>query len=287
MWKVLMKYPPRHIYQFPRIGGEAQREYAEKIKRMLPGEDIITNQEIRVQEVRMDPRARFDAYVEYLDNKITIGLMNSILRLFTKPGFTEASAREANRIQANIVSAIQRAVKRVVERQIYEPLLRSFGMDPAEADVGFNWGIPEKPRITLEDVQRFYATPAHVEPALTREEVRRILRGFGFPVAEERAGESEDGFRLVETEGAIVAQLGDARSLEFGSIRDLVLDPDRGIRLSVAEADDGPKLLAISFDKRRWRGLDSKTAERWLRENLDSIEAFLGRRAGAGGACEL
>lgn len=286
MWKVLMKYPPRHIYQFPRIGGEAQREYAEKIKRMLPGEDIITNQEIRVQEVRMDPRARFDAYVEYLDNKITIGLMNSILRLFTKPGFTEASAREANRIQANIVSAIQRAVKRVVERQIYDPLLRSLGMDPAEADVGFNWGIPEKPRITLEDVQRFYATPAHVEPALTREEVRRILRGFGFPVAEEKTRESEDGFKLVETEGAVVAQLGDARSLEFGSIRDLVLDPDRGIRLSVAEADDGLKLIAISFDKRRWRGLDSRTAERWLKENLDSIEALLSRRAGAGEACE-
>ncbi|MEM4648603.1 MAG: hypothetical protein QXK09_01310, partial [Nitrososphaerota archaeon] len=28
MWRVLMKYPPRHIYFFPRLSGEAGREYA-------------------------------------------------------------------------------------------------------------------------------------------------------------------------------------------------------------------------------------------------------------------
>ena len=155
---------------------------------MLPGEDIVTNQEVDVIPVKMDPRARFDAYIEYLDNKVTLGLMTSVLRLFTKPGFTEASAKEANRLQDNLINAIQRNVKRIVEREIYEPLLRSHGLDPDKSQVRFNWGIPEKLRIELEDINRFYATPPHVEPALSRDEVRRMLRSLGFPIMIEERG---------------------------------------------------------------------------------------------------
>ncbi len=272
MWKVLMKYPPRHIYQFPRLSGEAQKEYAEKIKQMLPGEDIVTNQEIKVIDAKMDPRARFDSYVEYLDNKITIGLMNSILRLFTKPGFTEASAREANRIQANIVSAIQRAVKRIVERQIYDPLLESYGVDPRDAEVRFNWGIPEKPKITLGDVQRFYSTPLHVEPALTKAEVRKILRNLGFPITDENL---EERWRLIETTNQIVIQLKRLQEAD-GQLQDLTLDPRRGIILTVSRRSGD--LLAVTFDKRRWPKWKADEAESWLKENINSIKLFLNSR---------
>lgn len=269
MWRVLMKYPPRHIYLFPRLSSEAGREYAEKIKQMLPGEDIVTNQEVRVIEARMDPRARFDSYIEYLDNKITIGLMSSILRLFTKPGFTEASAREANRIQANLVSAIQRAVKRVVERQIYEPLLRSHGIDPEDAELRFNWGLPEKPKITLEDVQRFYSTPAHVEPALTREEVRGILRGLGFPIRDE----AEERLRFREDMDRIVVELAEPSEAH----EEKTIDPRRGISI-IASADGD--VASVVFDKRMWPW-SAEQAERWLRENLEALRLLSGRR-GAG-----
>ena len=267
MWKVLMKYPPRHIYLFPRLSGEAQREYAEKIKRMLPGEDIVTNQELKVIDAKMDPRARFDSYIEYLDNKVTIGLMNTILRLFTKPGFTEASAREANRIQANLVAAIQRAVKRTVERQIYYPLLESYGIDPRKAEVRFNWGIPEKPKITLEDVQRFYSTPPHVEPALTRPEVRKILRGLGFPIAEE----AEERWKVIESLNFITIQLRSLEKLRDGGLKELVIDPRRGITLTLS----GDELVSATFDRRRWPSWDAERAESWLKENLESIKLLL------------
>ena len=272
MWKVLMKYPPRHIYQFPRLSGEAQKDYAEKIKQMLPGEDIVTNQEIKVIDAKMDPRARFDSYVEYLDNKITIGLMNSILRLFTKPGFTEASAREANRIQASIVSAIQRAVKRIVERQIYDPLLESYGMDPKTAGIRFNWGIPEKPKITLGDVQRFYSTPTHVEPALTKNEVRKILRSLGFPIADKS---SEEKWRIIETTSQIVIQLKSLQEVG-GRLQDLTLDPRRGITLTMSEGDRD--IIAVAFDKRRWPKWRAEEAESWLKENLGSVKILLNSR---------
>jgi len=272
MWKVLMKYPPRHIYQFPRIGGEAQKEYAEKIKLMLPGEDIVTNQEVKVIDVRMDPRARFDAYVEYLDNKVTLGLMNSILRLFTKPGFTEASAKEANRLLGNLVTAIQRSVKRIVEREIYDPLLESLGIDPAEADVRFNWGIPEKPKITLEDVQRFYSTPPHVEPALTRSEVRKLLKNLGFPITEE----APESAKIIESAESVVIRLRESEAYDLRSAKDLVIDRDRGIHLTLIEESGRLKVAAITFDKKKWPKWNSRNAQKWFEENFETIKSILG-----------
>ena len=250
MWRVLMKYPPRHIYRFPRIGGEAQREYAEKIKSMLPGEDIVTNQEVDVIQVKMDPRARFDAYIEYLDNKVTLGLMTSVLRLFTKPGFTEASAKEANRLQDNLINAIQRNVKRIVEREIYEPLLKSHGLDPNENPVRFNWGIPEKPRIELEDINRFYATPPHVEPALSRDEVRRMLRSLGFPImVEERRFEGHEVKpRIIEAQNSIIVQPVKLDEIDLGSLKDLVIDSEKGVRLTLPSYDK-ESLIRLRIDK--------------------------------------
>ena len=274
MWRVLMKYPPRHIYRFPRIGGEAQREYAEKIKSMLPGEDIVTNQEVDVIQVKMDPRARFDAYIEYLDNKVTLGLMTSVLRLFTKPGFTEASAKEANRLQDNLISAIQRNVKRIVEREIYDPLLESHGLDPSKNPVRFNWGVPEKPRIELDDINRFYATPPHVEPALSRDEVRRMLRSLGFPIMaeERRVGGHASRPRVIEAQNSIIVQFIKPGEVDLESVKDLVLDSEKGVRLTLTDNSGSSRIAAITFDKGKWPRWSRKSVEKWLDENLQLIE---------------
>jgi len=274
MWRVLMKYPPRHIYKFPRIGGEAQREYAEKIKSMLPGEDIVTNQEVEVIQVKMDPRARFDAYIEYLDNKVTLGLMTSVLRLFTKPGFTEASAKEANRLQDNLISAIQRNVKRIVEHEIYDPLLESHGLDPSKNPVRFNWGVPEKPRIELDDINRFYATPPHVEPALSRDEVRRMLRSLGFPIMaeERRVGGHESRPRVIEAQNSIIVQFIKPGEVDLESVKDLVLDSEKGVRLTLTDNSGSSRIAAITFDRGKWPGWSRESVEKWLDENLQLIE---------------
>jgi len=279
MWRVLMKYPPRHIYKFPRIGGETQREYAEKIKSMLPGEDIVTNQEVDVIQVKMDPRTRFDAYIEYLDNKVTLGLMTSVLRLFTKPGFTEASAKEANRLQDNLVNAIQRNVKRIVEREIYDPLLESHGLNPEASPVRFNWGLPEKPKIELEDINRFYATPPHVEPVINRDEVRKMLKNLGFPimVEEGKSENRESKHRIIEAQNSIIVQFVKSDEVDVESIKDLVIDSEKGIRLTLTSGSGSSRIAAITFDKKKWPKWSRKSVERWLNENLQLIEETLRR----------
>ena len=198
--------------------------------------------------------------------------MNSILRLFTKPGFTEASAKEANRLLGNLVTAIQRAVKRIVEREIYDSLLESLGIDPAEADVRFNWGIPEKPKITLEDIQRFYSTPPHVEPALTRSEVRKLLKNLGFPITEE----AHESAKIIESAESVVIRLRESEAYDLRSAKDLVIDRDRGIHLTLIEGADWLKVAAITFDKKKWPKWNSRNAQKWFEENFETIKSILG-----------
>jgi len=205
---------------------------------------------------------------------VTLGLMTSVLRLFTKPGFTEASAKEANRLQDNLISAIQRNVKRIVEHEIYDPLLESHGLDPSKNPVRFNWGVPEKPRIELDDINRFYATPPHVEPALSRDEVRRMLRSLGFPIMaeERRVGGHASRPRVIEAQNSIIVQFIKPGEVDLESVKDLVLDSEKGVRLTLTDNSGSSRIAAITFDKGKWPRWSRKSVEKWLDENLQLIE---------------
>ena len=170
-------------------------------------------------------------------------------------------------------------------REIYEPLLRSHGLDPNENPVRFNWGIPEKPRIELEDINRFYATPPHVEPALSRDEVRRMLRSLGFPImVEERGVEGcEVKPRIIEAQNSIIVQPVKPDEIDLGSLKDLVIDSEKGVRLTLADDSQSRRIIAITFDKRKWSGWNRKTVKRWLDENLQLIEEKICRREMRGG----
>ena len=208
-----------------------------------------------------------------------MGLMTSVLRLFTKPGFTEASAKEANRPQDNLVNAIQRNVKRIVEREIYDPLLESHGLNPETSPVRFNWGLPEKPRIELEDINRFYATPPHVEPAINRDEVRKMLKNLGFPimVEEGKSENRESKHRIIEAQNSIIVQFVKSDEVDVESIKDLVIDSEKGIRLTLTSGSGSSRIAAITFDKKKWPKWSRKSVERWLNENLQLIEETLRR----------
>jgi len=66
-------------------------------------------------------------------------------RLFSTPGFTEAFARAALDLQDMLIKPIQRYIKRRVERDIFNAILRQAGFNPLEAKIRLNWGSPETP----------------------------------------------------------------------------------------------------------------------------------------------
>jgi len=87
--------------------------------------------------------------------------------------------------------ALQRFIKRIVEREIFAPVIKQSGLDPKKADCRLNWGMPETPEIELEDVVRLAEISATTRVQYVRpDEVRKILVKMGFELTEVK---SRDG----------------------------------------------------------------------------------------------
>ncbi|MGB9774776.1 MAG: hypothetical protein ACPL4I_12325 [Bacteroidota bacterium] len=105
-----------------------------------------------VKPIQMDPRARFEYYIDHVLNQFILGLETPLPRLFTSPGFTEASANVAKELGEAIIRPIQRYIKRVVEREIFKPVMEQAGFDPEKAQIRLNWGAPKLPEIDMADM---------------------------------------------------------------------------------------------------------------------------------------
>jgi hypothetical protein len=146
-----------------------------------------------IKPVQLDPRARFEYYVDHVINQIYLGCETPLPRLFSTPGFTEASSKAALDLQDMLVRPIQRYVKRLVEREIFVPVLEQAGFDPAKAQVRLNWGTPEVPEPEMSDMLKA------AELGLIRpEEFRKNAAKFGWELWEKP--EQPSRFSLGEEE---------------------------------------------------------------------------------------
>jgi len=139
-----------------------------------------------IKPVTIDPRARFEFYIEHILNQFYLGCETPLPRLFSTPGFTEASANAALDLQDMLIKPVQRYVKRQVERDIFTPVLSQAGFEPAEAQVRLNWGSPETPEVNVADMLRA------AELSLIRpEEFRKnAVKLFGWELWEESPEDS-------------------------------------------------------------------------------------------------
>ena len=132
-----------------------------------------------MKPVTIDPRAQgFVYYIDHIVNQFYLGCETPLPRLFSAPGFTEAS-RAALDLQDMLIKPVQRYVKRRVERDIFVPILVQAGFDPVKAKVRLNWGSPESPEINVADMLRA------AELRLIRpEEFRKNAVKFGWELSE-------------------------------------------------------------------------------------------------------
>ena len=107
-----------------------------------------------IRPVTLDPRARFEYYVEHLINQFYLGCETPLPRLFSTPGFTEASAKAALDLQNMLINPIQRYVKRQVERELFGVVLAQAGLDPAKAQPRLHWGLPKTQEASVADMLR-------------------------------------------------------------------------------------------------------------------------------------
>ena len=132
-----------------------------------------------IRPVTIDPRARFEYYVEHLINQFYLGCETPLPRLFSTPGFTEASAQAALELQNMLIRPIQRYIKRQVEREIFDVAVAQAGLDPFKAQPRLHWGAPKTREVSLADMLRA------AELGLIRaEEFRKNAVRFGWELWE-------------------------------------------------------------------------------------------------------
>ena len=112
------------------------------------GRVITGGGKVDIKSPPMEPRARFEAFVDYLWNQFCLGGQTPLPKLFTTPGFTEASATAAIDIADRLICPIQRFIKRDVE-MLWRKVIKSAdsSLDPVKAAVRLNWGPPAEPDI--------------------------------------------------------------------------------------------------------------------------------------------
>jgi hypothetical protein len=136
----------------------------------------------KLDPVTIDPRARFEFYVEHIVNQFYLGCETPLPRLFSTPGFTEASANAALDLQDMLIKPIQRYIKRQIERDIFSPILRQARFEPSAAGVRLNWGSPETPELVPADL--IHAAQLGL---IRSDEFRKNAVKFGWELWEDKA----------------------------------------------------------------------------------------------------
>jgi len=190
MWW-MPKAKTQDITKLERLLKSRPKEGAKYVWNGEKGADIFT--------VSLDPRARFDFYVDHIMNQNYLGLETPLAKALTTPGFTEASIRGAIELHEPVIFTMQRFIKREVEH-LWNLIIEEAKYDPSKAHCRLNWGMREEPEIELDDIIRLAEISATSNiPYIRPDEVRKILVKLGFPLSEpepeKQPGQAEETAR--------------------------------------------------------------------------------------------
>jgi hypothetical protein len=175
---IFVKYAgPDVVVQLEGQKEDTIKKYESAIKnRPEEGQWLFSGaKSVGVYPVSIDPRARFEYYIDHMVNQFYLGCETPLPRLFSTPGFTEASARAALDLQDMLIKPVQRYIKRQVEKEIFAVTVSQAGLDAAKAKVRLNFGSPETPELVPTDLIRA------AELGLVRpEEFRKNAVKFGW-----------------------------------------------------------------------------------------------------------
>jgi hypothetical protein len=135
-----------------------------------------------IRPVTIDPRARFEYYVDHLINQFYLGCETPLPRLFSTPGFTEASANAALELQNMLIQPVQRYIKRQVERELFSTVLAQAGLNPMQAQARLHWTPYKTQQPAIGDLLK-----AAEQGLIRREEFRKNADKFGWQLWEETA----------------------------------------------------------------------------------------------------
>jgi hypothetical protein len=154
MPKIFEKYAgPDVLASLENVDEETCKKFEQAIKnRDEEGTWLFYNKKIDLKPVTIDPRMGFAYYVDHIINQFYLGCETPLPRLFSTPGFTEASANAALDLQDMLIKPVQRYVKRQTEREIFAVVLAQNDFDPVKAQVRLNWNASKAPQPNMADI---------------------------------------------------------------------------------------------------------------------------------------
>ncbi|XHH10481.1 MAG: hypothetical protein ACFCUE_07590 [Candidatus Bathyarchaeia archaeon] len=181
MPKIFEKYAgPDVLALLERADEDTIQKFQQAIKnRSDEGAWLFFNGKGDIRPVTLDPRARFEYYIDHIINQFYLGCETPLPRLFSTPGFTEASANAALELQNMLIRPIQRYIKRQVEREIFAPILTQAGLDPAQAQVRLNWSALKTREVCMADILK-----AAEQGLIRQEEFRKNAVKLGWQLWE-------------------------------------------------------------------------------------------------------
>jgi hypothetical protein len=182
MPRIFEKYAgPDVLALLERADDQTIAQFQQAIKnRGEEGAWLFYNGKGSIQPVTIDPRARFEYYVDHLINQFYLGCETPLPRLFSTPGFTEASANAALELQNMLIQPIQRYIKRHVERELFHTVLAQAGFDAAKAQARLNFSAYKTKEVSMADL-----LSAAQQGLIRQDEFRKNAAKFGWQLWEE------------------------------------------------------------------------------------------------------
>ncbi len=177
MPKIFEKYAgPDVLALLERADDDTIQKFQQAIKnRGEEGAWLFYNGKGDIKPVTIDPNARFEYYVDHIINQFYLGCETPLPRLFSTPGFTEASANAALELQNMLIQPVQRYIKRQVERELFDAVLLQAGLDPAKAQARLNWSPYKTTEANVADLLK-----AAEQGLIRQEEFRKNAAKFGW-----------------------------------------------------------------------------------------------------------
>lgn len=147
-----------------------------------PDEDVflgnIEPSDVEHTTIEVDARARFTEYIQMVDDQILEGLEAPLLHYLRNA--TEASATKMLDVIERHIQGIQRYVKRIVERQMFEVVLTYHGKTRPEQVPRIQWGAQ---KTGVEDLDLNGLANLVSSGAVSSVQAQGILKLMGLPIA--------------------------------------------------------------------------------------------------------
>jgi hypothetical protein len=161
---------PMMMFHFEDAGEQFIKNQASAIKKALPGSKLITDKKFDVQVFETNPNAKYDKYIEHLQNDVVEPGTQFPIQLINA-GFTARAASETT--DSVIIRKVKRIQKRLVNQIIEEmiiPYLRGIGKRPKREDIDGVFEVESRSEIAASEIQGLFE-----KGTIKRSEVRKYL----------------------------------------------------------------------------------------------------------------